>query len=215
MSFKARMMASKFTPPRPSERKSQPRRGSPKFKWLARIPLRAVERDQGVLHVDVVDPIGKRADELGRIDPLPDQVAGIEVEAELGAVVQRGQRPLGGVDVEGDFRGMDFQGELHVALGKHVEDRVEPLGQQLEAGVDHGRRDGRERVEQVPDARTGEAVDDVQPQLLGRPGGVFQFFGGPGAHAGRVAVAPDVRRQDRLVPRDRPDPEWPGRPGGC
>ena len=39
MSFKARMMASKFTPPRPNERKSQPRRGSPKFKWLASIPL--------------------------------------------------------------------------------------------------------------------------------------------------------------------------------
>ena len=40
-----------------------------------------------------------------------------------------------------------------------------------------------------------------EAQLLGRPGGVFHFLGGPGVHAGRIAVAPDVRRQDRLVPR--------------
>ena len=29
----------------------------------------------------------------------------------------------------------------------------------------------------------------------------LHFFGGPGVDAGRIAVAPDVRRQDGLVPR--------------
>ena len=117
---------------------------------------------------------------------------GVEVEAELLAVVQGLQRPLGRVEVEGDLGRMHFQGELHAALAEHVEDRVEPLGQQLEAVVDHLRRDRREGVEQVPDARTGEAVDDAHAQLLRGPGGVLQFLGGPGVHAGRVAVAPDV-----------------------
>ena len=36
----ARMISSKFTPPRPGERKSQPRRGSPKLRWLPRMPVR-------------------------------------------------------------------------------------------------------------------------------------------------------------------------------
>ena len=69
--------------------------------------------------------------------PCQMQVAGIEVEAELLAVVERFERPLGGVDVEGDFGRMDFQRELDAALGEDVEDRVEALGEQLEAVVDH------------------------------------------------------------------------------
>ena len=32
----------------------------------------AVERDDRVLHVDVIDAVGERADELDRIDSLPD-----------------------------------------------------------------------------------------------------------------------------------------------
>ena len=63
-----------------------------------------------------------------------------------------------------------------------------------------GGRHRRKRIEQVPDARAGEAVDDADAQLLRRAGRVLQFFGGPGVDAGRIAVAPHVRRQDRLVP---------------
>ena len=60
-------------------------------------PAVAVERHDGVLHVDVEDPVGELADESGRIDPLPDQVAGIEIEAELRPMVQRFEGPLGRV----------------------------------------------------------------------------------------------------------------------
>ncbi len=35
---------------------------------------------------------------------------------------------------------MHFQRELHAALAEHVEDRIPPLGEQLEAGVDHRSR---------------------------------------------------------------------------
>ena len=66
------MISSKFTPPRPGERKSQPRRGSPKLQVAAEDAAAAVERDDRVLHVHVVDAVGERADELDRIDALPD-----------------------------------------------------------------------------------------------------------------------------------------------
>ena len=69
----------------------------------------AVERDDRVLDVDVVNPVGERAHELDRIDPLPEQMAGIEVEAELLALVECLERPLGRVHIEGDFGRMHFQ----------------------------------------------------------------------------------------------------------
>ena len=46
------------------------------------MPGLAVERHGGVLHVDVVDAVGELADEEVRLDALPDEVAGVEVEAE-------------------------------------------------------------------------------------------------------------------------------------
>ena len=52
----------------------------------------------------------------------------------------------------------------------------------------------------MPDARAGEAVDDCHAQLLRRAGRVLHLLDGPGVDAGRIAVAPDVRRQNRLVP---------------
>ena len=100
-------------------------------------PAAAVERDDRVLDVDVINPIGKGAQKLDRIDPLPEQMAGIEIEAELFAAVERLERSLGGVQVEGDLRRMNFQGEPHAALAEDVQNRIEPLGQQIEAGVDH------------------------------------------------------------------------------
>ena len=57
----------------------------------------AVERDDRVLDVDVVDAVGEFADELDRVDALPDAVAGVEVEAELLAVAERVERPPGRV----------------------------------------------------------------------------------------------------------------------
>ena len=52
----------------------------------------------------------------------------------------------------------------------------------------------------MPDARTGKTVDHVDAELLRRAGGVFHLLGRPGVHARRIAVAPNRRRQDRLVP---------------
>ena len=140
-----------------------------------------------------------KADKLHRVDPLPNQMAGVEVESELVAVLQHVQCALGRVQVEGNLGGMHFQGELHAALAKHVEDWVEPLGQKIEAVVDHFRRNWREGIEQRPNARAREAVDHAHAQLLGGPGGVLQLLGGSGIDFLRIAVAPDVWWQDGLV----------------
>ena len=99
---------------------------------------------------------------------LPEQVAGVEVEAELGPVFERLQGHLGRVDVEGDLGRMDLQAELDAALLEDVEDRVPAVGQVLEPGLDHRVGDGWERVEQVPDRRAGEAVDDLDAELVRR-----------------------------------------------
>ena len=40
----------------------------------------------------------------------------------------------------------------------------------------------------------------LDAQFLGGPDGVLQLLGGPGVHFGRVPVAPNVGRQDGLVP---------------
>ncbi len=102
------------------------------------MPAATVELHDDVLHMHVIDAVVKRAQELDRVDALPQQVAGIEVETEFLAPLDGRQRALGGDQVEGDLGGMDFEGELHAALAEHVEDRMEPLGEQLEARVDHG-----------------------------------------------------------------------------
>ena len=53
----------------------------------------------------------------------------------------------------------------------------------------------------MPDARSGEAVDDADAQLLGRPGGVLHLFDGAATDAVRLTVPPDMIRHDPFVPR--------------
>src|SRR5690606_29448234 len=63
----------------------------------------AVECDDRVFHVHVINAVRERADKLDRVDALPVQMARVEVEAELGPVVESFEGPLGGVDIERDL----------------------------------------------------------------------------------------------------------------
>src|SRR5580692_803865 len=96
-------------------------------------PRAAVQRYAGVLHVHVVNAVRKEADEFGRIDPLPQQVAGVEVESEFLAAVERLDRALSRIDIECDLGRMNFQREFDPAFLKYVENRIPALGQQGEA----------------------------------------------------------------------------------
>ena len=49
----------------------------------------AVEERDRIFHVHVIDAIREGANEFHRVDALPEQMAGIEVEAEFFAVVER------------------------------------------------------------------------------------------------------------------------------
>src|SRR5689334_17967357 len=106
-------------------------------------------------------------------------MAGVEVEAEFGAVVESFERPLGGVNIKGNLGGMNLEGEFDAAFGKDVEDRVEAIGKELEAVVDHLAWHGREAVEQMPDRAAGEAVDDADAKPLRGAGCFLQLFGRP------------------------------------
>ena len=127
------------------------------------------------------------------------QMARVEVEAKLLATTEGVEGPLRRDRVEGDLGGMHLQREPYAALRKHVEDRVPAVRKLLEAGVEHRVGHRRKRIEQMPDRRAGEAVHHRHAQLLGRPGGSLDFLGGPLVDAGRIAVAPHMRRQDRLM----------------
>jgi hypothetical protein len=172
----------------------------------------AVQRRDRILDMHVVDPVRERPNEFHRVHELPMQMAGIEIEAELLAVVQRFERLLSRVDVEGDLRGMDLQTELDAAFAENVQNRIETFGQQLEARFDHRRRYRRERIVQMPDAGTRETVHDADPELLSRTRRVLQLFDRSLLDSGRITVSPHVRGQDHLCRSVDQDPGRLGRP---
>ncbi len=67
----------------------------------------------------------------------------------------------------------------------------------LVAALDLGEVVRREAVEHVPDRRAGEAVHLRDAEGGGRAGGVLHPLGRALLDAGRVAVAPDLGREDR------------------
>ena len=103
------------------------------------------------------------------------------------------------INVEGDFRRVDFEAEVDAAFLEDVQDGVPKFGQKLVALVDHFAGSGRKIVDQVPDARAGEAIDHPDAELLGGPGGVLHFLDGPAADAVGFAVTPDVGGNNSLV----------------
>jgi hypothetical protein len=161
----------------------------------------AVELGGGVLDVDVIDPIGEFAEEFDGIDALPDQVAGVEVESEFRAMADGFQGPFRGVDIEGDFGRVDFQRELDTGCLELIEDRMESIGKELIAVVDHRLGHGGKGIIQVPNARAGEAVDDFHAELLGCVGRFLQFLNGSLVDACRIPIAPNGGGQNGFVTR--------------
>jgi hypothetical protein len=159
----------------------------------------AVEGNGGIFHVDVVDAIGEGADEFDGINALPDEVAGVEVEAEFLASVECLECAFGGVEVEGDFGGVYFEGEFDAAVFEDIEDGVPAFGEELEAAFDHGFGGWGEVVDEMPDGGAGEAIDDADIEFLGGAGGFFHFFGGAVVDAGGVTITPDVIGEDAFV----------------
>ena len=146
----------------------------------------AVQRDGGVLHVDVVHAIDEVLQEEVRLDALPDQMAGVEVQAELRAIRKLGQQLLGGIVVKGDLTGVHLKGEHHAVLLELVQDGAPQAHDLVEAVLDHLLGGLREGVEIAPDRGAGEAGDDLHAELLRHGGGLLHGLDAPVADGLRL-----------------------------
>ena len=116
-----------------------------------------------------------------------------------GPVADRRERLARGQEVVGDLGRVDLEREAHALGLEDVDDRAPALGELLVAALDRREVVGRERVEEVPDRRAGEAGDDVDAELRRGPRGVHHPLGRPLPHAFGLAVAPDLGREHRPV----------------
>ena len=96
---------------------------------------------------------------------------------------------------------MHLQAEADALGVEDVEDRRPRLGERLVAALNLGKVVRRERVQEVPNRRARKAVHLRHAESCSRPCGVLHALGGAAPHAFLLAVAPHVRRQDRLMAR--------------
>lgn len=165
-----------------------------------------------VLHVNMIDAVGKLANKADIVDALVAEVRGIVIEAEARVMVDGGQGALGRGDIEGDFGRMDLKREVDVFCIEHVEDRPPAPREIVVALLQIGLTGRWKSIECVPDCRASEAVYNGGRFILALSTGTsvkektcglccrFHFLRRTLAHAFRLAVAPDIARQDGLVP---------------
>ena len=166
-----------------------------------------------VFHVDVENPLAEQPDELHVVNVLIAEVRGVEVEAEAFVFLDGSDGALGAGDVERNFGRVNFEGEVYVERIERLEDWPEPLREIVEAFLPVLVAGRRERVDRMPDGGAGKAVDDGGGAFLAAEAGGLRvheracglagldhLFGGAFADAFRFAVAPDIGRQDALVP---------------
>ena len=159
----------------------------------------------------MIDTLAEIADEFDVVHALIAEVRRIVIESEALVISNRSQRALGGSDVECDFRGVDFEREIHIDFFKRIEDRQPALGEVLEAFFVILLRSWREGVDGMPDRGTGETVDyggklilalaarlGVEEQTGGLAGS-DHLFGGTLADAFRASITPDGWRKNCFV----------------
>jgi hypothetical protein len=95
---------------------------------------------------------------------------------------------------------MHLEPEAHTLGVEDVDDRAPALGEVLVAVLDLGEVVRRKGIEHVPDRRAGEPVHLPDSEQRGGPRGVLHPFGRTLPDAVRIAVPPDLRRQDRAMP---------------
>ena len=156
-----------------------------------------------VLHVHMEDTVREGADKLHVVDALVTQVRGVVVEAEALVATDRLDRGFRRGDVEGNFRGVDLEGKVHVQFVVGIEDRFPAGGKIFKALVPVGLVGRREGIDRMPYARAGKAVYggregiELTPvwlgvkEVAGRLAGGDHLLGRALPHALRLAVSPD------------------------
>src|SRR5581483_11554913 len=172
---------------------------------LAEVEVRAenrappVEAAPRVLHVHVVDAVAELERELGRIEELRREMARVEVDPERVPAADRLERPPRRDEVVRDLGRVHLEAEADALRVEDVHDRPPALGELAVRAVDLAEVVRRERVEEVPDRRAGEAVHLRDAELRGRARRVLHPLRGAPPHTLRLAVAVDLRRQDGAV----------------
>src|SRR5581483_12306676 len=96
----------------------------------------AVAAYVGVLDMRVIDAIGEVAGKRGGVDPLVEEMAGVKVEPEGRAAIDRLERALSSVVIESDLCGMHLQPEPDTTLVELIEDGIPAFSEELEALLD-------------------------------------------------------------------------------
>ena len=192
----------------------------PAARLLAEVEVRAEDRPPPVqplarvLDVDVVDPVGELERELARC-----RGTGARSGDGSRLIPKPSRLPIAssvlrvGDEVVGDLGRVHLEPELDALRVEDVDDRRPALGEVLVAALDLGEVVRREGIEQVPDRRAGEAVHLLDAEPRRRPRRVLHPLGRALPDALRIAVAPDLRRQDPAVARRRSGRRPPARRG--
>ena len=117
--------------------------------------------------MDMVNAVREFFDETGGIHHLPLKMTRIKVEAEFRTVADGFQRAFRRVNVECDFRRMNFKGKTDSAVFEFVHDGIPGFGEEFTTGVDHVFRNRGEAVQHVPDRGTGESGHDFHAEVGG------------------------------------------------
>src|SRR5258706_2753333 len=148
----------------------------------------------------MINAIRKLIQEENRVYKLVVQVAGIEVDTECRAMLNGFQCALRRVNVIGNLCGVDFQGKANADLVESVQNRIPAIREIFVTCIDHFLTGWGEVVKELPHAAPCEASYSINPKFGGSTCGVFNLLGGTLAHAFWLTVAPDMSRQNILVP---------------
>src|SRR5437868_5753229 len=94
---------------------------------------------------------------------------------------------------------MNFQCELHFATLELIQDRIPTPCKIFVTILDLRSTDRREAIKQTPDLRSGESIDDIDAQVFGRIRSFDDLVSRTFLYIFRLAVAPDVRRQNGFM----------------
>ena len=125
------------------------------------------------------DTVREGLDQRHRIDPLPAEVAWIEVDAEGSVMFDSLERRAERHRIVGDLGWVHLQGEADPLVSEDIKDRLPPSREVLVSIRDHLLGDRREGIEIRPDLRAGEAVDHLDAEVLGRSGCPSHLVGRP------------------------------------
>src|SRR5271166_725236 len=148
-----------------AERTEAPRPFDPRR--IARVDALPPGRiELGVLDVERLDPLVVDVDELEVVELLQHEVRRIVVDRAALVALDRVEEALERCSVEQVLAGVQLVADVDARIVERVEDRLPPLGELFEGGLDQSRRALRPGIEIGPGERPGEGRMRAQAQAL-------------------------------------------------